>query len=79
MWHHVRQSGAGVKVSECIPENFENFVNLRVAREQRLASAHLGKDAASRPHVNTGRVLATTKENLRSAVPESNDLSMTVR
>lgn len=54
-------------------EDLEDLVNLGVAGEQRLAGGHLGENAADRPHVDTGGVLATTEQNLGSAVPESDD------
>lgn len=59
---------------ENVPEDLKDLVNLRVSREQRLACAHLGEDAADRPHVDTSRVLATTEQNLWSTVPQSNNL-----
>jgi hypothetical protein len=37
-----------------LPENLEDFVNLRVTWEERLAGAHLSKDAAHGPHIDTG-------------------------
>lgn len=46
-----------------VPENLEDLVNLGITREQRLARAHLSKDAAHRPHVYTRRVLAATEQN----------------
>ena len=52
-----------------IPEDLEDLINLRVAGEKRLACAHLGEDASNRPHIYTSRVLATTEQNLRGAVP----------
>lgn len=52
-----------------LPEDLENLVDFRVAWEERLAGAHLGEDAAYRPHIDAGGVLTTSKENLRSAVP----------
>jgi hypothetical protein len=54
-------------------EDLEDLVDLRVAREKRLASSHLGEDAADGPHVDTSRVLATAKQNLGRAVPEGDD------
>ncbi len=57
-----------------LPEDLEDLVNLGVAREQGLAGAHLGKDAADRPHVDAGGVLAAAEQNLRGAVPEGDDL-----
>jgi len=57
-----------------IPEDLEDLINLRVAREQRLARAHLGEDATDRPHVDTGRVLTTPQQDLRGTVPEGDDL-----
>jgi hypothetical protein len=56
------------------PEDLEDLVNLRVAREQRLARAHLGKNAAHRPHVDAGGVLSTSEQNLWRAVPQCHDL-----
>ena len=56
------------------PEDLEDLVNFRVTSEQRLARAHFSEDAANGPHINTGRVLATTEQNLRGAVPQRNDL-----
>lgn len=60
--------------SQCSPEDLEDLVNLRVAREERLSCAHLGKDATNGPHVNASRVLASTQENLGGSVPQSDDL-----
>jgi hypothetical protein len=54
-------------------EDLEDLVDLRVTREERLASSHLGEDATDGPHVDTSRVLATTKQNLGCAVPEGDD------
>jgi hypothetical protein len=54
-------------------ENLEDLVDLRVTREERLASSHFGKDAANGPHVDTSRVLTATKQNLGRAVPEGDD------
>lgn len=59
-----------------LPENFEDLVDLRVTREQRLASAHLGEDSTHGPHINASRVLASTKQNLWGAVPKSDDLKI---
>jgi hypothetical protein len=56
------------------PENLENLVNLGITREQRLAGAHLGKDAADRPHVDAGRVLPAAEQNLGGAVPQCDNL-----
>ena len=36
-----------------LPENLEYLVYLRVPREKRFPCAHLRKDAADRPHVDT--------------------------
>lgn len=58
----------------CVPEDLEDLVNLRVAREQRLAGAHLSKNAANRPHVDAGRVLAAAEQDLGRAVPQGDDL-----
>lgn len=52
-----------------LPEDLEDLVNLRVTREQRLACAHFGEDAADRPHIYTGRVLSSTEKDLRRTVP----------
>ena len=57
-----------------MPENFEDLVNFRVAGEQWLARAHLSEDTPNRPHVHARRVLAATKQNLGSAVPQSDNL-----
>lgn len=56
------------------PEDLKDLVNLRITREKRLARAHLGEDATNRPHIDSGRILTTTKENLGSAVPQGDDL-----
>jgi hypothetical protein len=55
-------------------EDLEDLVDLGVTWEERLAGSHLGEDAANGPHVDTSGVLATTKQNLRRAVPEGDDL-----
>lgn len=54
-------------------ENLEDLVNLRVAREERLASSHLCEDASDRPHVDTRTVLASTEQDLGRPVPESDN------
>lgn len=46
---------------ENLPERLKDLINLGIAREEWLSGTHLGKNAADRPHVNTGRVLSTTK------------------
>lgn len=56
------------------PKDFEDFINLGVAWEKWLAGTHFRKDAANRPHINACRVLAATKQNLRSAIPQSDNL-----
>jgi hypothetical protein len=43
------------------PEDLEDLVNLRVTREEWLARAHLGEDAADRPHVDASGVLPATE------------------
>lgn len=55
-------------------EDLEDFVDLGVAWEERLAGSHFGEDAADGPHVDTSGVLAATKQNLRRAVPKGDDL-----
>jgi hypothetical protein len=66
-----------VKMEEAYaPEDLEDFVNLRVAREQRLPRAHLGENAADGPHVHTRRVLPAAQQNLGRAVPQRHDLDM---
>jgi hypothetical protein len=44
------------------------------AREQRLATQHLSKDAAHTPYVNSLRVLLECQHDLRCAVPPSSDI-----
>jgi hypothetical protein len=56
------------------PENLEDFVNLGIAREQGLARAHLGEDAADGPHVDACRVLATAEQDFGRAIPQGDDL-----
>lgn len=55
-------------------EDLEDLVNLGITREERLAGAHLSKDASNRPHVNTRRVLTSTQQNLWRAIPQSDNL-----
>lgn len=57
-----------------VPEDLEDLVDFRVTGEQGLSRAHFSKYAADGPHIDTGRVLPTTKQNLRGAVPQRNDL-----
>lgn len=54
-------------------EDFEDLVDFRVTGEERLAGGHLGEDAADRPHVDAGAVLAAAEQDLGSAVPEGDD------
>lgn len=57
------------------PKYFEDLVYFGVAGKQRLPLAHhLGKYTAYRPHVDGGRVVATSQENFRGSVPECHDL-----
>jgi hypothetical protein len=60
-------------------EDFEDLIDFRITREERLASDHLGKNAANGPHIDTSRVLTSTKQNLRRTVPESDDLEQQIR
>lgn len=69
---HTRPNLLGGRSQEA--ERLENLVNFRVAREKRLAGTHLGKDGSYGPHVDTSRVLATTKQDLGGAVPQGDDL-----
>lgn len=54
-------------------EDLEDLVDLRVAWEERFPSCHFGEDATDAPHVNTSAVLPAAEENLRRAIPESDD------
>lgn len=40
-----------------LPENSKDFINLRVAREERLTSGHFGDDTSNGPHINSSRVM----------------------
>lgn len=57
-----------------VPEDLEDLVNLRITGEQGLACAHLGEDTTDRPHIDTGRVLTTAKQDLRRTIPQCDDL-----
>lgn len=59
-------------------EDLEYLVNLRIAGEQGLSRAHLGEDAADRPHVDAGRVLPAAQEDLGGAVPERHHLGVSI-
>lgn len=56
-----------------IPEDLENFINLRVTWEKRLAGTHLCEYASNRPHIDTSRVLTSSKQDLWRSVPESDN------
>ena len=56
------------------PEDLENFVNLGIAGEERVAGDHLRNDRAHRPHVNRARVLLRAEQDLRRTVPERDHL-----
>lgn len=45
------------KKKDNLPENSEDFVDFRVAWEERLTSGHFRDDTANGPHVNSGRVM----------------------
>jgi hypothetical protein len=62
------------KKDDHVPEDLEDLVDLRVTGEQGLAGAHLGEDGADGPHIDTGGVLAASKQNFGGAVPQCNDL-----
>jgi len=61
-------------VKKLLLEDLEDFVNFRIAREERFAGTHLREDAAHAPHVNTSRILFPTQQNFRRTIPESDDL-----
>ncbi len=73
---HIVRSAAPTRSSprQDAPEDPEDLVNLRVAREEGLPHRHLGKDAADRPHVDRSAVVARTEEDFGGAVPERDDL-----
>lgn len=56
------------------PENMEQLLELGIPGEQRLPSNHFGEDASDGPDVDGGGVVSGTKQNLRSPVPERDDL-----
>lgn len=58
-----------------LPEDFEDLINLRVAREKWLARAHLSKNGTDGPHINAGRVLTSTEQDLWRPIPQCNNLS----
>lgn len=55
-------------------EDLENLVDLAVAREDGLAVAHFGKDAADRPDVDACAVLFPAEEHFGGTVPQGDDL-----
>ncbi|KAH3668729.1 hypothetical protein OGAPHI_002483 [Ogataea philodendri] len=55
-------------------EDLEDLVDLRVSGKQRLAVGHLCKNASNRPHIHACRVLFTTKQDLWTSVPQSDNL-----
>jgi hypothetical protein len=69
-------NGPQARAGRCCgaPENAEDFVNLRVARPQRLAVDELGEDAANGPHVHGGRVRALAEQDFGRAVPQRDHL-----
>jgi hypothetical protein len=73
VWERLDARPVGLGGSAQDAEDLEDLVNLGVAGEEGLAGGHLGEDAADGPHVDTSGVLTTTEENLRCAVPESDD------
>ena len=56
------------------PEDAVQLVNLGVSGEEGLLGDELGEDAADGPHVDTDRVVLTAEQDLRSAIPESDNL-----
>jgi hypothetical protein len=54
-----RQLCARKSLVDCLdsPEDAEDLVNLRVAREQRTLHGHLCKDASYTPHINSCAVV----------------------
>ena len=59
--------------SRHVPENAEDLIDFRVAREEGRTHRHLGKDAAHRPHVDRRIVVARAQQDLGRAVPERDD------
>jgi len=73
VWERLDTWPVGLSGSAEDAEDLEDFVDLGVTGEERLAGRHLGEDAADGPHVDTSGVLTTTEKDLRCAVPESDD------
>ncbi|KAH3660693.1 hypothetical protein OGATHE_005025 [Ogataea polymorpha] len=55
-------------------ENLKNLIDFRITCEKRLPVGHLGKDTTNRPHVDSCRVLFSSKKDLRASVPQCNNL-----
>ena len=55
------------------PEDTMELVNVRVAREQRVACDHLGEDTAEGPDVHRSGVVPHAKKNLGRAIPQGHD------
>jgi hypothetical protein len=71
----VRRSGERLAGGEGRgPEDLEELIDLRVAREERSLGDHLSQDAAHAPEVGGKGIGAASKQDLRGAVPESDHL-----
>mmetsp|Transcript_28352 Transcript_28352/g.46085 ORF Transcript_28352/g.46085 Transcript_28352/m.46085 type:complete len:230 (-) Transcript_28352:187-876(-) len=57
-----------------LPENFVDFVNLRIARKQRSLRHHLHEDGPDGPHVHGRSVRLRSQQDLGRAVPQRDDL-----
>jgi len=56
------------------PEYPEQLINFGVSMEERSFCNHLGKDAGNAPDIDRAGVALTTKQHLRSTVPQSHNL-----
>jgi hypothetical protein len=57
-----------------LPEDLEELIDFRVAREERSLGDHLCHDAADTPEVSGEGIGATSEQDLRGAIPERDHL-----
>ena len=55
-------------------EDFEDLINFRVTHEKRSFLKHLSEDAPRGPEVDSERVVLRREQDLRTAVPECDNL-----
>ena len=75
VWERLDARPVGLSGSTQDAEDLEDFIDLGVAGEERLAGGHLGEDAACAPDVYLDVVLLPREHDLRRSVVSRRDIA----